>query len=236
MMARAGAIEIGRFVDDDRRIARSGHDGPLRALQRRLGDGRSARDANQLHAAMLEHGFGCFQRRLGDDANEIVDPQIAINGLVETAYSFDGHPLAAGMRIDDKRVPPGDHAHGIARDRRQRVSHRGDGADHAERGVLDHSQAMIAAEHFAFQELDSGGPLAKRLEFFDFVLEPADPGLFHFHRAEFDRLLDRNPADVVDDSLAVGQAPLAQLLEGSRGGRDRFIDASEHAIPAGETR
>ena len=42
-----GAIQVGRFIDDDRRIARPGDDRPFRLLHGRAGDGRPAGDAEQ---------------------------------------------------------------------------------------------------------------------------------------------------------------------------------------------
>ena len=128
------------------------------------------------------------------------------------------------MRIDDQRVAAGDHADGVAGDRRQRVRDRRDRADDAERGVLDDGQAVIAAEHFAPHELDAGRALAERLELFDLVLQPADLGFFHLHRAQLDALVDRDAADVVDDPLAVFDRPLAELLEGLGRGGHGFVD------------
>ena len=95
MIAAGGAVEIGRFVDDDRRIARPGDDGPLAAVQRRPGDGRAAGDADHLHAAVLEDRVGRFERRLGDHADQIVDAQVAIDRLVEAAHAFGRDLLAA---------------------------------------------------------------------------------------------------------------------------------------------
>ena len=53
------------------------------------------------------------------------------------------------MRIDDHGVAAGDHVDRVAGDRGERMSDRRDRADHAERGVLDHGQAVVAAEHLA---------------------------------------------------------------------------------------
>ena len=178
----------------------------LPLLHRRPGDGRPAGDADQVDAAMLEDRVGRFERRLGDDADQVVDAQVAVDRLVEAPHAFGRDALAAGMRVDDQRVAAGDHADRVAGDRGQRVRDRRDRADHAERGVLDDRQAVIAAEHFAAQELDARRPLAERLELFDLVLQPADLGLFHLHRAQLDALVDGDAADVVDDPLAVFDA------------------------------
>ncbi len=134
----------------------------LPLLQRGPGDGRAAGDADQRDVAVLEDGIGRFERRLGDHANQVVDSQVAVDRLVEPSHAFGGDALAAGMRIDDQRVAAGDHADRVAGDRRQRMRHRRDRADHAERSVFDHGQPVVAAEHLASQELDAGRSLAER--------------------------------------------------------------------------
>src|SRR5690349_12340841 len=115
------------------------------------------------------------------------------------------------MRIDDQRVAAGDHADGIAGDRGERMGDGSDDADDAEWGVLDHRQAMIAAVDLAPHELDAGSFFAEGLELLDLVLQPADLGFVHLHRAELDAVVDRDATDMADDPLAVFQAPLAEL-------------------------
>ena len=108
-----------------------------------------------------------------------------------------------------------------------------DRADHAERGVLDDGQAVVAAEHLAPQELDAGRAFAERLQLLDLVLQPADLGLFHLHRAELDALVDRDAADVVDDPLAVFDASARESCsKASRGGGDGLVDVGEDAEAA----
>ena len=46
--AAGGAIEVGRFIDHHRRIARPGDDRPLGLLHGRPGHGRPAGDADQV--------------------------------------------------------------------------------------------------------------------------------------------------------------------------------------------
>ena len=53
---------------------------------------------------MVEQRVGRFERRLGDDADQVVDAQVAVDRLVEAAHAFGRDLLAAGMRIDDDRV------------------------------------------------------------------------------------------------------------------------------------
>ena len=120
---------------------------------------------------MFEQGVGRFERRLGDDADQVVDAQVAVNGFVVAAHAFGGDAFAAGMRIENHRVAGGDHRNGVARERGQRVRDRRDRADDAERGVFDDGQAVVAAEDFAPHELDAGRPQADGLHFLDFVLQ-----------------------------------------------------------------
>ena len=114
-----GAVEVGGFIDDDGRIARPGDDCPLGLLEGRLGHARPAGDANQVDAAVLENCVGRLDRRLGDDADEVVDAQVAVNRFVVAADAFRGDALAAGMRIENRRVSRGNHGNGIAGERGQ---------------------------------------------------------------------------------------------------------------------
>src|SRR5262249_10948908 len=124
------------------------------------------------------------------------------------------------------------HAHGVTRDRGQRVRDRRDRADDAERRVFDHGQAMVAAEDLAAHELDAGRLFAERLELFDLMHQAADTRLFHFHRAELDRLLDRDTANVADDPLAIFDGAVRKLVKGFGGRGDRLVHAREDAEAA----
>ena len=181
---------------------------------------------------MLEQGVGRFERRLGDQAHQVVDAQVAVDGLVVASHALGGHAPPAGMRIEHHRVARGNHAHRVAGDRGQRMRHRRNGADHAERGVLDDRQAVIAAEDFAPQELDARRPLAERLELLDLVRQPADLRLFHLHRAQLDALVDGDAADVGDDAPAVFQRAAREPLEGFARGRHGLVDVGEQAEAA----
>ena len=72
----------------------------------------------------------------------------------------------------------------------------------------------------------------ERLELLDLVLQPADLGLFHLHRAQLDALVDGDAADVADDPPAVFQRAARELLEGLAGGGHGLVDAGELAEPA----
>ena len=71
--------------------------------------------------------------------------------------------------------------------------------------------------------------LAQGLELFDLVLQPADLGLFHLHRAQLDALVDRDAADVVDDAAAIVERHGGEALEGLAGGRHGGVDRGEQA-------
>ena len=116
--------------------------------------------------------------------------------------------------------------------RGQRVRHRRDRADHAEGGVLDDRQAVVAAEDLAAQELHARRTLAERLELLDLVRQPADLRLFHLHRAQFDALVDGDAADVGDDAAAVFQRAAGEPLEGLARGRHGLVDVGEQAEAA----
>jgi len=230
---RAGRpAQVGGLVHHDRRIARTGHDRPLAAVQRGTRHRGAAGDADQLDFTVLEDHVCRLQRGLGDQADQVVDPHVAVNGFVVAPHALGRHPLAAGMRVDDQRVAGRDHADRIARDRGQRVGYRGDGADHAEGRVLDDRQAAVAAVHLAPQELDAGAAFAQRFQLFDLVLQAADLGFVHLHRAQFDALVDRDPADVADDPFAVLQAPLAQPLVSLGRRRDGFAGVAKDPVAA----
>ena len=156
-----GVVEVGRFIDDHGRITGAGDDGPFAAVEGRPGDGRAAGDADRRDAAVLEERVGRVERGLGDHANEVVDPQVAVDRLVESPDALGGDALAAGVRVDDHRVAAGDHAHRVAGDRGQRMRDGRDGADDAERGVLDDAQTVVAAETLLRNELDARRALAE---------------------------------------------------------------------------
>ena len=66
------------------------------------------------------------------------------------------------------------------------------------------------------------------------MFESTDFGLVHFHRAEFDRLIDGDAADVVDGFLAIRDGTRTQLLEGLAGGCDRLVGVVKNALVAAE--
>ena len=83
------------------------------------------------------------------------------------------------------------------------MSDRRNRADDAEGSMFDDGQTVVAAEHFAPHELDTRRFLAQRPKLLDLVVEPADASLFHLHRSQFDRLVDGNAANVIDDPFSI---------------------------------
>ena len=140
---------------------------------------------------------------------------------------------SVGSAIRDG-VAAGDHAHGVAGDRGERVGDRRDRADHAEGGVLDDGQAMVTAKHLAPHEFHAGRPLAEHLELFDLVFQPADLRLDKLHAAEFLGVVDRDPSDVVDRLAPAFHAQPLELLERLRGSGDGVVDAVENTVSARE--
>ena len=67
------------------------------------------------------------------------------------------------------------------------------------------------------------------------MLQAADLGLFHLHRAQFDTLVDRNASDMVDDPLAVPHASFAQLIVCFAGCRNRLVGIRKNPVASGMT-
>ena len=183
---------------------------------------------------MIEQLCGSIERRFGDQGDEIVDADVPLDRLVEAAHALGGHPLAAGMRIDNDCVASRDHAHSVASDRRQRVGDGSDRADDAEGGVLDHGEAMVAAENFTGEKFNSRRAFAEHLQFLNFVFQPTDFRLFKLHPAEFDGIVNRDATDVGDRLAAPLQPQFFQLLKGLLRGPHRLVNAGEDAMPPGE--
>ncbi len=180
---------------------------------------------------MLEDRVGRLEGGLDDHAHEVVDPQVAVDRFVVASDALGGDLLAAGVRVEDHGVARGDHADGVPGNGRQRVRYGGDRPNHAERGVLDHGQPVVAAIDLAPHELDAGGHEAERLDLLDLVLQAADPGLFHLHRAELDALVDGDAADVRDHPAALLDRAAGEPLEGVAGGGHGLVRVGEEAEP-----
>ena len=178
---------------------------------------------------MLENCGSGFKRWLANDTDQIVDTDVCRNRLVESLHAFRGHQSTAGVRIDDQRISSRDHIDGVAGNRWQGVRDRCDRTDDTERCVFNHRQSTITAVGLSCQELSAWNALAERLQFGDLVFESTDLRLIHFHRAEFDRLVDGDSTDVIDGFLAIRDGPRAQLLKGLASGSDGLVGVIKNA-------
>ncbi len=109
---------------------------------------------------------------------------------------------------------------------------RGNRADDAEGSVFDDGETVVAAVAFRFEELDTGSLFAERFQFGDLVFQPTDLGFVHLHRSEFDRVVDRNAADVIDDSATVFDGPISQFFKRGPCGANCIIDIEKESIAA----
>src|SRR5205807_3541704 len=117
-----------------------------------------------------------------------------------------------------ERVTRRQHVDGVAGQRRQRVRHGRDDADHSEWGVLLERYAVLAAEGVGLEELDAGDAVGDDLQLFDLVDEPADLGLFQLLAAELFGLFGANAADAGHRLAPVFEAaPLELALRPRRG-------------------
>ncbi len=228
--AAGSSIEIGGFVDDDRWITWACDDRTFTTIQCRTSYGWSTRYADQSDLAMLEKIVGCIQGGLFDQADQVIDPEFLMDGLIESLDPFGGHLLAAWMRIHDNRVATGDHADRVAVIVGREWGNGSNGADDSERSMFDDRKSMITAEGFGAKELNTRSSLAERLELFDFVLKSADLGLIHFHSAEFDALIDRDLADDLDDTSSMFHRSFAKLFKGDASCLNGVVDVFEQAI------
>ena len=176
-------VQIGRLVNDDRRITRPGDNSSFSGIERRASDRRSTRHTDDRNITVMENLVGRFQRRLSNDTDQVVDTQVGMNRFIEPPNSFGSDPFSARMRVDHQGVTRCDHADRIAGDRRQGMSDRGDRTDDAKGGMFNNGQSMVTTENLATQELHARRSFAKCSQFFDLVLQAADFRLLHLHRA-----------------------------------------------------
>src|SRR5262249_45924218 len=124
-------VEVGRLIDDNGRVARTGDDGSLRAAHRRSANGGTARDTEHLHVAVIEDGLGRLQRRRLDDGDQVVDADGLVDRLVEQANALAGDASPARVRVAHQGVAGGQHVDGVAGEGRQRVRYGSNNADDA---------------------------------------------------------------------------------------------------------
>ena len=71
--ASSSEVEVGCFVDNHGRIARSGHNGSLATVEGCSCDRGSASDANQRDTSVLEQLLSGLKRRFTDERYQVVD-------------------------------------------------------------------------------------------------------------------------------------------------------------------
>ena len=101
--ASRGAIEIGRLVDDDRRIARTAGDHALARLGRGLCHRRSASAAKQRNLGMMEDLIGGLEARLDHGGNHIRDAKLALEFAIPKLQRVLRH---LGRPKGEVRTPP----------------------------------------------------------------------------------------------------------------------------------
>jgi hypothetical protein len=67
------------------------------------------------------------------------------------------------------------------------------------------------------------------------VGQASDLGFVHFHRSQFDTVVDGNATDVTDDPFAIFQRPFRKLFKGLPRGRDRLMGTGENPMATGKT-
>ena len=121
--------QIGRFIDDHRRIARAGDDGLFGAAQRGLGHAWAAGDQQQADVRVVEQFVGRLDGRRFDRSHQIGRAASPDDGLIDQAHREHGDLSARRMYVEDDRVARGDNANGVVDHRRhgmRRWSNRAD--------------------------------------------------------------------------------------------------------------
>src|SRR5205085_11746306 len=93
-------------------------------------------------------------------------------------------------------------------------------------------EAVRSGGGVGLEEFD-GGYEREDLEPFDFVIEPADPGLGEFHLAPWLGGVLRHFLDELHDGVAVIEGKLDEFLLSFGGGGNSVVDAREYAVLAG---
>ena len=187
MIAAGGPIQVGRFVDHDRRIARAGHDRPFAAVECRAGHRGTAGDADQRHVAVLEdrcrptpasarrsRRSGCrcpgrwwiasLKRRTPSAATRLPLGCGLTTSVLPAAIMLTALPVMVGSEWVTGVMAP----------------------------ITPNGACSITASPWSplntslRRNSTPGARSPERLEFLDLVLEPPDLGLVHLHRAQFD--------------------------------------------------
>ena len=200
---RSGRVfDVGCFVHHDRRITGTGDDGPLVAGQSSPGDSGAAGDNQQTDPAVPEDRLGRFQSRFFDDGHQVLQPGGFVNRLVKSANSLASDSLSGRMRVEHDRIACRQHADDVAGQRGERMRHRSNGSDDAERSIFGDRQTVVTAHRVASERFDTGNQLDD-LQLFNLMIQPADLGFFQFQPAEFFGLFGTNSIDTLNGLGAI---------------------------------
>src|SRR5262249_1622608 len=176
-----GSFQVGGFINDYRRVARTSDNGALRTAQRRSANRRATGDTQQPNLAMSKDRLRGFQRGSGDDREQVIDTDRLVNRLVDQLPPPASNASPAGMRIADKGIAGRKHVDGIPRQRWQGMGNGRDYADDTERSIFDEGNAVLTRIGLRSQKLDARNLLANHDQLLDLVLTPAAPGLLQPH-------------------------------------------------------
>ena len=166
-----------------------------------------------------------IQRRLLDDARDVFNAGLAVNGLVVGAHGHGGASRRAGMRVEHHGVAGGDDVDDVAAQRGNRMRAGRDRANDAERRVFLQRDAVIAAAPVRPQPVHAGNELDD-LQLLDLVVEPADLGFVEFDPAP---RLGVFLGQGLDDSSILRRRPcLLPIFKNRCGRRAGFVGILEH--------
>src|ERR1044071_4709405 len=224
-----GLLDVGGLVDDDGRVAGAGADGALAAEHGLADDVGTAGDDDEADAAVLHQLLRRLDGRVGHAGDDVRRAAGADDRFVDQRDRLHAAVFRVGMDVEDDGVPRGEHADGVADDRRRRVRDRRDRADDAERRRLDQGQAVVAARGDRGEVFDAGRLLGDEAVLDDFVFVAAVAGLVVRGLRQGLAVVEHGAADGVDDLGARRQRQGHELfLRHARGG-DAFGDGGEDA-------
>ncbi len=183
---------------------------------------------------MLAHGAERIERWLLEDADDVFDASLAVNGLIVSANSRDGATRRGGVRIENHCVAGRSDIHHIAAQRGDGMSARGDGADDAEGCVFLEGDTVVPAVAVGPEPIHAGNKFDD-LELLDLMVEPADFRFLKFESAPLGRVRVGEGLDDFFNLPARGDAFLLQLEEGFLRGSASFVGVLKHAKLAAQS-
>ena len=169
-------------VHQNRRIARPRAYGAFAGLHCRFHYHRPASDEQQAGVFVFAEVIERIQRRLLDDARDVLDTGLAINRLVVGADRNRRTFGCAGMRIEDNGISRRANVHDVAAQRGNGMGAGRDRANDAERRVFFERDAVVATARVRPQPVHAGHQLDD-LQLRDLVIEPTNLGLIKFNLA-----------------------------------------------------